>query len=208
LQTDRYITATTGIYNNQVSKNGSLVFQSAAEPVSSLLDDLYRQLNIAYPKFHKMDRLSKLGLLGTEILLKDNFDKSRYQPDETGIVLCNASASLDTDIQYYKTVEAGPSPALFVYTLPNIVIGEISIRHRFTGENAFFVFKTFDATFIAQYIDGLFDEDLVKACIGGWVELLGENYRAFFFLVEKSPAGLKQSFNETVLRNLYNTDHG
>jgi 3-oxoacyl-[acyl-carrier-protein] synthase-1 len=32
-----------------------------------------------------------------------------------------------------------PSPALFVYTLPNIVTGEIAIRHHIQGETSFYV---------------------------------------------------------------------
>ena len=30
-----------------------------------------------------------------------------------------------------------PSPALFVYTLPNIVTGEIAIRNKYYGETSF-----------------------------------------------------------------------
>ncbi len=70
--------------------------------------------------------------------------------DETGIILSNANGSLDVDLKYAKTMQAGASPALFVYTLPNIVIGEISIRHKIKGENAFFVFKDFNGNFIAN----------------------------------------------------------
>ncbi|MEJ0079473.1 MAG: hypothetical protein WDM78_00555 [Puia sp.] len=62
------------------------------------------------------------------------------------------------DLKYAKTIRTGASPALFVYTLPNIVIGEISIRRHFKGENAFFVFKQFDGNFIEKYVRGLFEK--------------------------------------------------
>ena len=97
------------------------------------------------------------------------------------LILSNANASLDVDLRYVKTIPAGASPALFVYTLPNIVIGEISIRQHFKGENAFFVFKQFDGNFIAGYVTGLFDNNLVKTCICGWVDILKEDYRAIAF---------------------------
>jgi hypothetical protein len=78
-------------------------------------------------------------------LLKD--EPAINDPYATGIVLSNSNASLDADIKYYDSVANIPSPALFVYTLPNIVIGEISIKHSFKGENAFFIFDSFDARF-------------------------------------------------------------
>ncbi|MDB5147103.1 MAG: hypothetical protein JWQ57_1123 [Mucilaginibacter sp.] len=131
-----------------------------------------------------MDNLAKLGWLATEILLKD-FDATRYQPTDIGVVLSNASSSLDADKRYYDSVQEMASPALFVYTLPNIVIGEICIRHHFKGENAFFIFEQFNADFINRYVSVLLEAGQLQACICGWVELLGDDYKAVLFLVEK-----------------------
>ena len=86
-----------------------------------------------------MDNLSKLGWLASEVLLKNSFDKENYQPEEIGIVLANANSSLDKDIKYWESVQDMASPSLFVYTLPNIVIGEICIRNHFKGENALYI---------------------------------------------------------------------
>ena len=129
-----------------------------------------------------MDALSQLGFLAVEMLGVPQ----GYGPEDVGVILSNANASLDTDVRYYKSVADIPSPALFVYTLPNIMIGEICIRHGFKGENAFFVFKAFHATFITEYIQGLFAEGLIKACICGWVEVLDNAYDAALFLVERT----------------------
>ncbi|MCK7560110.1 hypothetical protein MKQ70_36410 [Chitinophaga sedimenti] len=100
------------------------------------LRSLYDRFAGQYQKFHKMDLLSKLGWLSTEVLLQD-ISLSQYAPEDIALVFANRSASLDTDERYYETVSDIASPALFVYTLPNIVIGEISIRHKLKGENAF-----------------------------------------------------------------------
>ena len=54
--------------------------------------------------------------------------KENIRRRKQDLVLSNANASLDVDLKYAKTMQTGASPALFVYTLPNIVIGEISIR--------------------------------------------------------------------------------
>ena len=58
------------------------------------------------------------------------------------VVLANRSASIKNDTDYLATILDGnyyPSPALFVYTLPNIVTGEIAIRHHIQGETSFYV---------------------------------------------------------------------
>jgi hypothetical protein len=156
---------------------------TAADPRAAF-QEVYAREGISYPKFYKMDALSQLGFLAAELLLREVF--MAHAPEDVGVVLSNANASLDTDIRYYKTVGDMASPALFVYTLPNIVIGEICIRHGFKGENSFFVFKAFHPTFIQEYVAGLLQESFVKACICGWVEVLGEAYDAALFLVERS----------------------
>lgn len=154
-----------------------------------------------------MDNLAKLGWLANEVLL-DGFDKEKYKPEDVGIVLSNASSSLDTDIKYYETVKSIPSPALFVYTLPNIVIGEISIRHQFKGENAFFIFNEFNAGFIEQYVSDLVNNNILQACICGWVEILGDSYKAALFLVEKDKTADSVIFTEENLNNIYQLHNG
>ncbi|WP_348052860.1 hypothetical protein [Mucilaginibacter sp.] len=153
--------------------------------MSEFLVDIYKHFELNYTRFYKMDRLSKLGWLTSELLLKESFDKEKYNPAEVGIVFANANSSLDSDVKYMSSVSDIPSPALFVYTLPNIMIGEISIRNHFKGEAAFFVSESFDATFMEQYINNLFYNDIFKACICGWVDVLGNDYKAVLFLVEK-----------------------
>ena len=207
METDRIITASCLITRNKVFKNGRLVFEKPGA-VESFLDECYTFFAISYPKFHKMDKLCKLGLLAAEILLKGMNHDKKYGESDTGLILSNANASLDVDLRYEKTMQSGASPALFVYTLPNIVIGEISIRHRFKGENAFFVFKHFDGNFMAEYINGLFDRHLIKTAICGWVEILKENYRAQLFLIEKDKIGSGPSFNADNLHQLNQQENG
>lgn len=155
-----------------------------------------------------MDNLSKLGWLTAEILLKDSFRAGKYQPEAIGVVLANASSSLDTDIKYYETAKDIASPALFVYTLPNIVIGEICIRHHFTGETAFFIFDAFDAAFIEQYVSNLFNNNILQCCICGWVELLDDQYKAVLFLVEKDKAGQDNLFTKENMNKTYKFENG
>lgn len=145
----------------------------------------YRHLEMNYPKFHKMDNLSKLGLLATEVLLKENDVKQKHESSRIGVILSNKNASLDSDIKYFESIKSIASPALFVYTLPNIMTGEICIKHSFKGENAFFVLDDFDEAFIHQYVAGLLNNNIIDACICGWVEVFADNHEATLLLVEK-----------------------
>ncbi|QTE35758.1 hypothetical protein J3L18_21765 [Mucilaginibacter gossypii] len=184
MNTGNYIVSSCVISNQAVKHNGRLLFEAEYTDVSGFLLSAYQLIGAKYPKFYKMDNLAKLGWLAAEVLLKD-FDAAKYQPTDISVILSNASSSLDADKRYYDSVQEIASPALFVYTLPNIVIGEISIRHHFKGENAFFVFDRFNADFIANYVSDLLNNQQLQACICGWVELLDNDYKAVLFLIEK-----------------------
>ncbi|MBB3054039.1 hypothetical protein [Mucilaginibacter gotjawali] len=132
-----------------------------------------------------MDNLSKLGWLASEILLMDNFSKESYKPEEIGVVLMNSNSSLDNDLKYFETTKVMASPSLFVYTLPNIVIGEICIRNNFKGEQAFFLTEHFDAGFVEHYVSNLLNGNLVRACVCGWADVLEQEYKTVLYLVEK-----------------------
>ena len=203
MSTQNHITASCIISNEVVYKNELQVFENKTTELAEFLVSIYRHLNGQYPKFYKMDNLSKLGWLTNEILLQDSFDKEKYSAEDVGIVLSNANSSLDNDIRYYETTKTIASPALFVYTLPNIVIGEISIRHNFKGENAFFIFEEFDAVFIEQYVSNLMNNDILQCCICGWVELLKDEYKAALFLIEKDKSTDSVNFTKENLTKIY-----
>ena len=104
-----------------------------------LLVELYRRYAGDYPKFFKMDTLCRLGFIAAEILLKEPIANAQRP---TAVILANRSASIKNDTDYLATISEGnyyPSPALFVYTLPNIVTGEIAIRHHIQGETSFYI---------------------------------------------------------------------
>ena len=202
----RYINASCGISGNRqmVIKNSQTIFQVPASlPVQEFLKEVYGFTGAAYPKFYKMDGLCKLGWLAAEILLVNSFDKTVYLPENIGLVLSNRNSSLDNDIKYYDSVKTIASPALFVYTLPNIVMGEICIRHQFKGENDFFIFDRFNPGFIQQYVNHLFDTEALDACICGWVDLLDNDCLACLFLVERTTKGDGTAFTEDNMNQFY-----
>ncbi len=202
--TQTYITTHCSISPGGVYKNGMLLWKDEINSnTSDFLLSAYRHFNIDYPKFYKMDNLCKLGFLAVELLLKDRQIAEEYGTENIGIVFSNANSSLDADLRYFESVKNIPSPAQFVYTLPNIVIGEVSIRHQCRGENAFFVSERFDADLMQFYVQDLMIRKRASACISGWVECLGEAYKALVYMVENRPGNAALSFDTDHIHQIY-----
>ena len=195
LPIDNYITSSCTISQHTVYKNGQPLFVNPTADLSDFLLSVYQYLHLKYVRFYKMDNLSKLGWLTSEILLKDSFQPENYKSEEIGIILSNANSSLDTDLKYAQSIKDIPSPSVFVYTLPNIMIGEICIRNHFKGETALFVFERFEAGFMEQYVNNLMNNGILQVCICGWVELVNDEYKAVLFLVEKNMGAKNEVFS-------------
>lgn len=174
-------TDTCSIEHGTITVNSKIIFENPAETFSEFAKEAYKGLEITYPKFHKMDNLSKLAFLAAETLLKEK-DNNR-----TALVFANKSSSLDTDFKYQESINSQenyfPSPAVFVYTLPNICVGEISIRHQMQTENAFFVLEDFDENFLNEYSYQILLSGKAEKVLCGWVELYQESYKAFVYLL-------------------------
>ena len=97
-------------------------------PSGASLSGLYRDMGLSYPKFFKMDPLSKLGFLLAEKLLDG--EAGRFEPrDDRAVLAFSHAGSLADDSLFAATLDDFPSPALFVYTLPNTLTAEIAIRN-------------------------------------------------------------------------------
>jgi hypothetical protein len=205
---ENYITSRCLISKDAVYLNDKKILDSIDITSTNFLLSVYQYFDLSYQKFYKMDNLSKLGWLASEILLKDSFKSNNYSPQSIGVVLSNKNSSLDADLKYSQSVNDIASPSLFVYTLPNIVIGEICIRHNFKGENAFFIFEKFDPDFIRQYVNNLLNNNTLEACVCGWVEFLEDEYIAVLFLVEKEKSLLSVPFTILNINNTYHLENG
>lgn len=183
------------IRHNKIVHNGAIFFERPGVPLDDFMSDAYARLEVAYPRFYKMDRLSKLGFLASEILLGQCSPKLNAN---TAIVLSNANSSLDTDLRYWESVKTQASPSLFVCTLPNIVAGEICIRNGFKGENVFFVSSKFDPAWTDDYVSQVFEKGNTEYCIAGWVDVLGDQADVFLYLTNRTinKQGLQLNLNE------------
>lgn len=139
----------------------------------ALLTELYREKINDYPKFFKMDELCKLGFVASELLLQDCGDRHEGTADRA-IVLFNRTGSLCNDRNYQKTINDMenffPSPSLFVYTLPNIVTGEIAIRNHYYGETSFYVLDQDDPALIRSMAEEVILQGRAKSVICGWLD--------------------------------------
>lgn len=146
---------------------------------------LYKSLDEPNMKFFKMDNLSKLGYVASCLLLKDiTLD---FPAHRIGLIISNRSSSLDTDINHQRILDQnlteGTSPAVFVYTLANVVAAEIAIKHKFQGELNVFVSEEKNMNFMKGYSQKLIEENVCDAVIYGWCELLDGEYEADFKLL-------------------------
>jgi len=189
--------------NRQLSVNGEMVYENRQGATDSeFLSAAYRRFGMGYPKFFKMDHLSKTGFIVTEMLLKDTALFGVEPKRETAVVFSNRNSSLDTDENYQETIgkDYFPSPSVFVYTLPNIVMGEVCIKHKIFGENTFFVSDELEVEHIFTYVNQLFEQTETENALVGWVDYYDGKAEALVWLVEKQK-GIKL-FNITELYNL------
>ncbi|MGJ8591516.1 MAG: 3-oxoacyl-ACP synthase [Aquaticitalea sp.] len=186
---NHFIQAYCHIKNQSVSLNGNTVFYNNEPEFSKFIKSATIHLETNYSKFYKMDNLSKLAFLAADILLKKNSLHSE-KTENIAIILSNKASSLDTDIKHQISISDKnnyyPSPSIFVYTLPNICMGEISIKHQLHSENTFLIFDQFNAKHLHINADFLLKYNKADKVLCGWVDFDDNNYEAFLYLVSEN----------------------
>ncbi len=195
-----YISKYCIIKPNQVIVDGDLEFSNQDQDgFGAFMKSIYKQYEVKYPKYFKMDNLCKVAFIASEIILKGNEHIKNSEPNKVGVILQNSHSSIDTDTKYNDTIKDKsnyfPSPAVFVYTLPNVMIGEICIRNKFQGENTCFIAKEFDPVFITEYVNEMLDTGKLDSCITGWADYIEGEYSAMLFLVEKNKENKKDNIS-------------
>jgi len=181
--------------------NGQNVLIATEE---NYLKNYFSELKIDYSKFYKMDLLSKGAILG-DYLLRNSYEDLWNIENELQFVFANTSSSKETDIRFIESYERkkNPSPSLFVYTLPNILTGELAIKHKWFGENIFYILTKFDSDFFNDQIVMSFLRGN-EYCLCGWVEMTSSpKDECFMFLVAKSDV-VNENFSNN-LNEILNT---
>lgn len=166
------ITASCRITNRGVFVDGQLLKQFSGDDPVENLGAAYKGLALDYPKFYKMDLLAKAAFLGVEILKSNCPDLAGDADDDPAMLFANSESSSDTDLKFEESYGNNglPSPSLFVYTLPNIAMGEVAIRNKWYGSQMFAVFPNFAPAYYADQARLLSDEG-AKKWICGWIDV-------------------------------------
>lgn len=147
---------------------------------AGLLSEIYRKYVGDYPKYHKMDALSRLAFLATELLL------SRSDvPQDSGraTILFNRTSSVVADRCHLGSIakpgEFYPSPSVFLGTLPNIATGEIAIRHGYIGETSLYITDFRDEALMKKVVGSSFSPGGFRSLICGFVDCdRGDSFEA------------------------------
>lgn len=179
------------IRNNQIKKNETILFETAPDlAFHDFIRLAFKNLQQDYPKFYKMDNLCKLGFVAFEYLRKKIPDFETRDKSKWALVFCTSTSSLDTDMKHQQSIvnpnEYFPSPAVFVYTLPNILLGEIAIKNKIQGEMLCFVNENPNLIRLKTYLQLLFDTTDTELAVFGKIDYLSGEYETQVSYVERS----------------------
>ncbi len=185
--------------------DGKQVELPATNEGKDILTTLYKQCIDGYPKFYKMDALSKLAFVASELLLqaergnaeatgtnhlqdlteqtKTAADNVKATRKDRAVVLFNRSSSVVADRKYLESIEdednCFPSPSVFVYTLPNIATGEIAIRNGYQGETSFYILPEKNKALMGDIIQASLQDEETRSMLTGWIDYdNAENFEA------------------------------
>ncbi len=171
---------TVEISSGKITVDGNVVFESETSDFQTFIREAFKSRGESNLKFYKMDDLCKLGYVASAWAL----DGLEYGEEECGLVLSGRYGCLDTDIKHQEIIDtegdASASPAVFVYTLPNVVAGEISIRHHIKGENTWFWSDDETMSDIREYAGLAIQSQNLKYCVVGHLDFLKGEYFAKF----------------------------
>ena len=174
--------ATVEINAGEVIVNDSVVFSDKSADFGTFIREAFKSRGENNMKFYKMDDLCKLGYVAVAWLL----DGIEFGEEECGMVLSGKYGCLDTDMKHQQIIDkegdAASSPAVFVYTLPNVVAGEISIRHHIKGENTWFWSDDRMMSDLKHYATLMAGASDLRYCIIGHLDFLNGEYFAKFEL--------------------------
>lgn len=161
------------------------------ESGSKLLTTLYKTHVGNYPKFYKMDGLSKLGFIASELLLMQEGGERFVACEDRAVILFNHSSSIDADHKYLESIADKdnyfPSPSIFVYTLPNIVTGEIAMRNGWHGETSFYIMPQRNDALAWKTIEASMADSSTQSVLGGWLDYQDDqHFEAELFIANHS----------------------
>lgn len=173
----------------------------------NILTAIYRRIGSDYPKFFKMDGFSKTGVLLSDLLFyQQNVPSVNDFKDNASVIVFSRSGTFQTDLKFEETISDVqnffPSPSIFVYTLPNIVTGEIALRHGIHGETAYYSTEKFDPAQIESIVSDTLPYN--SCALVAWIDFYSPQQYGIMFVVANSNDETLPAFNAQNLEDIYN----
>lgn len=144
---------------------------------SALVTEIFKKYLADGSRFFKMDLYSRLAYVGTSLLTKDALDAS--DPEDRAMVIFTQNGSVLADRKHLSTFanpdEFFPSPAVFINTLPNVVLGEIAVKNTIKGETTLVILPARDEKAMQRIIDATVSATRPSVLICGWVDCDAED---------------------------------
>lgn len=159
----------------------SKLSEEEAKTTSERLNLFYKKAGFKYPKFFKMDPLCKAGMLC--LMPFADYLHAHPKGSEGGLLVFTDSGCRMADEEHLRLMrESATSPAVFVYTLPNIVLGEWSIFSRWVGYGQCFLINAFKTSYLAERISA-FKADFPGApVLAGWLSVSEDSLEGMLFI--------------------------
>lgn len=178
------------VWNNQfITLNDKAVITLSGETITDYAVAAFRTLDTPYPKFFKMDILSKVVYTAVAMLVKEGHINADWLND-TATCITTTHGCLDVDEKFEQSRSALASPALFVYTLPNIMLGEICIKHQFKGEQLCTIGGVNEALALYDYISLLLAENHAKQAIIGYADAYNDKINVQLAFISQQESSL------------------
>ena len=168
--------------------DATLLAAPSGPPVEALRA-AYQALAMDYPKFHKMDLAAKLAVLVAEPVLRVARDRGADLAEGTAVLALSRSGSGSSDVEHWRIRQGSglASPAVFVYTLPNIGLGEITIRHRIFGSSLCLLDHEPKTELVLRSIRVLHERDRMEWIVCLWSDIFADRYDARAVLLGPGP---------------------
>lgn len=159
--------------------------ERGGESLHEKFNAFYKLGGFDYPRFFKMDPFCKAGVLCALPVLK--YMKNQPRAEDSGFLLFTSSGCRMADEEHIQQFSQGmPSPAVFVYTLPNILVGEWSILSGWKGWCQCHIVQGADKNLILNAVERHYKQGNEAPLAAAWCVVEPGHVEAFLFICEKA----------------------
>ena len=147
--------------------------RSLRQEGAALLTEIYKTCLDDNPKFYKMDLFSRVAYLASAMLLREE-----KEVEEMPFILFNRSSSVLADRHHLRSCNGPegffPSPSVFVYTLPNVVMGDLAVHYGLKGETTLLILPEKDEALMERITGSVFTQTGARMMLTGWADAADE----------------------------------